>query len=315
MLSLFKPVLLLFTLFSTAAYAQTLCNGHAELCDRIYSNVSQVGTHDSPFVGTLPSDNQAKSVTDQLSAGIRFLQGQSHLDSFKKLSLCHTSCFLEDAGSVEGYLVTVKTWLNANPNEVVTLLLTNGDNVDISLFDTAFADSGIKSYAYIPPTTPLPITAWPSLGDMIKGGARLVVFLGQSPALLPPFSLANHPQKPDTGASPSVPYILDEFTYFFETPYDTTDPTFPECTLDRPTKASPAGRMYIVNHFLDVTIFGITVPDRSHDAQTNAATGPGSIGAQVGLCEDLYAQAPKGVLVDNFDVGDVFAAERGLNGL
>ena len=73
--------------------------------------------------------------------------------------------------------------------------------------------------------------------------------------------------------------------------------------------------MYIVNHFLDVAIFGIDVPDRSRDAQTNAATGPGSIGSQVGLCEGLYQQAPKGVLVDNFDVGDVFTAERAMNGL
>jgi hypothetical protein len=33
----------------------------------------------------------------------------------------------------------------------------------------------------------------------------------------------------DYGADTStVSYILDEFTYFFETPYDTTDPNFPE---------------------------------------------------------------------------------------
>ena len=178
MRSLFKPVLVLSILVS-AASAQTLCNGHAELCGRTYSNVSQVGTHDSPFVGTLPSDNQAKSVTDQLNAGIRFLQGQSHLDSFKQLSLCHTSCFLEDAGSVTGYLGTVKTWLDANPNEVLTILLTNGDNVDVSMFDKAFSDSGIKNYAYIPPKSPLAIGDWPTLGDMIKANARLVVFLGK----------------------------------------------------------------------------------------------------------------------------------------
>ena len=296
MLSLLKPVLLLSALLSTAVHAQTLCNGHAELCDRIYSNVSQVGTHDSPFVGNLPSDNQAISVTDQLNAGIRFLSAQSHLDSFKQLSLCHTSCFLEDAGSLEGYLGTIRNWLDANPNEVVTLLLTNGDNVDASLFETAFSASGIKPYAFTPSTTPLAIDAWPKLGDMIKANTRLVAFL-------------------DTGASPTVPYLLDEFTYFFETPYDTTDPNFPQCALDRPAKGDPKGRMYIVNHFLDTNIFGILVPDRGADAVTNAATGAGSIGAQVGLCEGIYGVAPKGVLVDNFDVGDVFTAERAMNGL
>jgi hypothetical protein len=112
-----------------------------------------------------------------------------------------------------------------------------------------------------------------------------------------------------------VPFILDEFTYFFETPYDTTDPTFNECTLDRPAGGSADGRMYIVNHFLDLDIFGIDIPDVAADAQTNAATGSGSIGAQVSLCFGIYGRNPTFVLVDNFNTGDVFTAQKNLNGL
>lgn len=63
-------------LLATTILADVSCNGNADLCDRLYSNVSQVGTHDSAFVGTLVTDNQSKSVADQLSAGIRFLQAQ-----------------------------------------------------------------------------------------------------------------------------------------------------------------------------------------------------------------------------------------------
>lgn len=73
--------------------------------------------------------------------------------------------------------------------------------------------------------------------------------------------------------------------------------------------------MYIVNHFLDISIFGIDIPDTAADAITNAATGSGSIGAQAGICEGLYGYAPKGVLVDNYDVGDVFTAQTALNAL
>ena len=73
--------------------------------------------------------------------------------------------------------------------------------------------------------------------------------------------------------------------------------------------------MYIVNHFLDVSVFGVLVPDNPRDQQTNAATGPGSIGAQVALCEGIYNKNPKVVLVDYFDKGDVFTAERSMNGL
>ena len=120
----------------------------------------------------------------------------------------------------------------------------------------------------------------------------------------------------DYGANTNkIPYILDEFAYFFETPFDTTDPNFAECTLDRPAGASPDGRMYIVNHFLDINVLGILIPDKGADQTTNAATGTGSIGAQVGLCETTYGRKPKGVLVDDFDKGNVFAAQNAMNGL
>lgn len=71
--------LLVAGLVATGVRAQTACNGNAALCDRKYSNVSQIGDHDSAFVGTFVTDNQGLSVTDQLDSGIRFLQGQLHL--------------------------------------------------------------------------------------------------------------------------------------------------------------------------------------------------------------------------------------------
>ena len=295
----FSPFALVLSQFSGFVLAQSVsCNGSPALCSRSYSNVSQVGTHDSAFVGTTPADNQDVSVTQQLDAGIRFLQGQTHKDLLGTLSLCHTSCFLRDAGPLTDYLATVKTWLDANPNEVLTLLLTNGDRLSVTEFDAAFQSSGLVPSIYIPPSNaPLNLNAWPTLQEMINSNKRLVTFL-------------------DYDANTAlVPYLQDEFAYFFETPYDTTDPTFPECTLDRPPGATPDGRMYIVNHFLDLDVSGILIPDVPADNETNAATGTGSIGAQVDLCEGLYQRAPKGVLVDNFDKGDVFTAQNVANGL
>lgn len=109
--------------------------------------------------------------------------------------------------------------------------------------------------------------------------------------------------------------MLAQFTYFFETPYDTTDSSFPECTLNRPPNGSPTGRMYIVNHFLDEDILSILIPDDGADYTTNAATGVGSIGAQAGLCTKTYGRVPNFVLVDMFNRGDVFAAQGTLNGV
>jgi hypothetical protein len=107
----------------------------------------------------------------------------------------------------------------------------------------------------------------------------------------------------DSGASTSVvPYINDEFTYFFETAFDVTD--FSSCALNRPAGASGDGLMMIVNHFLDVDLFGIYIPDVAEDAKTNAATGSGSIGEQADLCISTWGRTPNLILLDNFNIGE-----------
>lgn len=169
----------------TAATAATTCNGRPEYCTRSYSNITFMGSHDSAFVGELPQQNQNIDIQAQLDMGIRFLQAQTHhaILETNVLELCHTSCWLEDAGTLEAFLVTVKTWLDDNPNEVVTLLLTNGDSVAITEFGDTFTSSGIDSYAFVPSSSPdtLAISNWPTLGDLIASGKRLVVFLGEFP--------------------------------------------------------------------------------------------------------------------------------------
>jgi hypothetical protein len=179
-----KLLILLFPILQLSHAQDRVCNGNAAYCSRSYSNVSFVGSHDSAFVGSEPSDNQDISLTDQLNMGIRFLQGQTHKNVLGDLDMCHTNCFLLDAGKLESYLGTVKSFLDGNANEVVTLLLTNGDNLDISEFDTAFKNAKIDGYAFVPASNPLPIGSWPTIGDMIDSGKRLVVFLGTTAAIL-----------------------------------------------------------------------------------------------------------------------------------
>ena len=295
-----KPKMQLFSLFIVYCFsllfstAQAQCNGNAELCSRKYSNVSQIGSHDSSFVGDLPTENQHFSVTLQLNSGIRFLQAQTH-KLLGTIDMCHTSCLEENSGSLKQYLSTIKDWLAAsnNTNEVLTLLLVNGDDLDVAQFGSVFSSVGLDSYAYTPKGT-LTLDEWPTLQELIDDGKRLVVFMDY---------------EADTS---SVPYILDEFTYFFETPYDTTDASFPECSVDRPAGASATGRMYIVNHFLDVDLLGIDVPDETVAATTNSEA---SIDAQVAICLKNYKYAPQGVLVDYMDMGNVFAAQRDMNNL
>ena len=112
---------------------------------------------------------------------------------------------------MESYLATVKTWLDSNPNEVLTMLFTNPEGQSVSTvwkpaFDAAGKSvsnffslimmsmwSGITPLAYVPPSVPVKNSDWPTLGELIDSGKRVVVFL-------------------DAGADPtSVPFILPEF--------------------------------------------------------------------------------------------------------
>jgi hypothetical protein len=156
----------------------TPCNGSPDLCGRKYSNVTFIGTHDSAFVGKLPTQNQNKAIGDQLAAGIRFLQGQTHM-FMGTPTFCHTSCLEEDAGSVKSWLLTVKQFLDDNPTEVVTILWTNPDKISMQIFAGIFEAVAADKYVFTPPTTdPVARDAWPTLGQMIAANTRLVAFIG-----------------------------------------------------------------------------------------------------------------------------------------
>ena len=294
-----------------------------------YTNITFIGSHDAPFTGSLPQQNQNLNVTAQLDLGIRFLQGQTHLslgldaptdtDDKQKLDLCHSSCLLEDAGPLVDFLNLVKNWLDQKENkkEVVTLLLTNGDRVDVGVFARAFEESSLDQLAFVPGSG-LALDEWPSVEAMVDMGKRVVVFLGTLPA--PPVSSpVCHITLMSTGGDynaniSTTPYILDEFTYFFETPFDVTDARFSNCSVDRPPGANPDHRMYIVNHFLDVDILGVKVPDRAHADRTNAVEGEGGIVQNARRCAGLYGRVPNVVLLDFVDKGEAIKAQRILRG-
>lgn len=175
----------------TASLVLGACNGHDALCDRLYSNVTFVGSHDSAFVGELLADNQLISVADQLKYGVRFLQAQTH-DFLGNIQMCHTSCLERNAGSLGDYLAPIKAFLDDsanNANEVVTLLLTNGDGISVSDFAAVFASVGLDNYVFTPSAnsgTTLAVDQWPTLQKMIDDGTRLVVWMGEFDVCPPP---------------------------------------------------------------------------------------------------------------------------------
>lgn len=79
------------------------------------------------------------------------------------------------------FLKIVGSWLEGNPGEVVTLLLTNGDRVGVEMFGGVFGEAGLDGLAFVPGGSGggvLPMNEWPSVQEMVDRGKRLVVFLG-----------------------------------------------------------------------------------------------------------------------------------------
>ena len=94
-----------------------------------------------------------------------------------------------------------------------------------------------------------------------------------------------------------VPYILDEFSQMWETPFSPTNASFP-CTVQRPPKLSSRdarNRLYIANHNLnfDIQLAGqdLLVPNTVDINQTNEVSGPGSLGNMSAECTSRWTIA------------------------
>ncbi|KAJ4265591.1 hypothetical protein NW762_004884 [Fusarium torreyae] len=285
---------LLLQIFIFATGVLAACNGHDKLCKRRYSDIIFIGTHNSAFVGELPPHNQHVSVTDQLDLGVRFLQAQTQ-DKDGDIQMCHTHCWELDEGHLEDYLKEVSDWMDKNPDEVVTLLLTNIDALPIEKFDAAFESTGLKKLAFHPEKK-IALDEWPTLQKLIDDRTRLVVFMDS-----------------DYNMDESkVDYIINEFDYFWETPFGETDSSFPTCDVDRPEKGDPTKLMGIMNHMLNHDVLGVVIPNQVDAEKTNSAE---SIQKQIDICEGDWGRRPSVVLLDWVDVGEAVDVQLSLNGL
>ncbi|KAF5025244.1 hypothetical protein F66182_2710 [Fusarium sp. NRRL 66182] len=269
--------------FITAALASNLpkpqakCNGYAELCDRKYSNITFIGTHNSAFEKSshFVRGNQGITVTQQLNLGVRFLQAPMHFHRGRG-RMCHADCFLLDEGPVTDYLQEISDWLARNPAEVVTLLLTNRDRILMEETDAEFEQTGLKKLVYNPPHR-LAKDHWPTLQELISKGKRLVVFMD-----------AWTDQR-------KVPYVLPQWDYFWETHWGELDPEFPRCDVDRPGGGNPDKLMGIMNHMLYYSEWCGAVKG-SHPSAASYVNSKQSIMKHVELCKSRQGKVPNVIL-------------------
>ena len=153
--------------------------------------------------------------------------------------MCHTTCDLLNAGTWQKSLEFLAEWIRNHPYDVVTWLISNSDFVSVEKYVSAIQNSGIAPYLYEPEFIPQRRHQWPTLAEMIISGKRVVMFM-------------------DYNANQSaVPYILDQYSHIFETPFSPTNQSFP-CTIDRPPhlsqKKASGTHMYLANHNLNTAV-------------------------------------------------------------
>ncbi|KAI9723870.1 MAG: hypothetical protein M1828_003989 [Chrysothrix sp. TS-e1954] len=297
----------LTALLAVSSLAQDkVCNNSPALCSKRYDEITHLGAHDSPFVRNSSNafsvaGDQFYDSIDQLDSGVRLLTAQIH-NSDNALHLCHTNCDLYDAGLLSDWLSELKTWLDGNPNDVVTILLVNSDNIDAPTLGPIFSGAGVDSYAYQPSSTTAPQSEWPVLLDMIATNKRLVIFI----ASLNPRS------------NTAAPYLLDEFTFIFENNYDNDSPSDFSCAANRPNSNTSgllsSGHLPLMNHFLYDKIAGIEIPSVENVENTNAPAGKtGNLGDAARSCMMAYNKAPTFILVDFVNVGPALDTVDNLN--
>ena len=291
------------------AYNAKACNNFVELCNKTWSSVVHLGAHDSPFVrskenGFSVSGNQYFDVKVQLDAGIRLLQGQIHKEDDKTM-LCHSSCKLFDGGLLENYLKKVREWMDQHTSEVVTILLVNNDKIPARTIKEAFDKADLTRLTYTPPTQPaLSPTGWPTLQQLITAQRRIIAFTSTS------------------ADTKNVPWLLDEFSYIFETPFEVTDPLKFTCAAHRPGSVGGPDKLQqalqtripFMNRFLYANIFDSKVgkwvsggeaykPNDTYVATLNGDKPgmPGNLKQGLTRCMTEYKRVGGFVLVDFFN--------------
>ncbi|KAI9501062.1 PLC-like phosphodiesterase [Coemansia spiralis] len=292
-----------------------LCNGHAELCSRAYTNVSFACTHNA-YSYAPPNDplvlNQQRTIQQQLDDGIRafmldVVRTKQKDTSIDSVHLCHESCLLIDKGPLIDTLKVVKTFMDQNPTEIITFIIENVSGFTPEELRPSFEQAGLDEYAYTPEFAPRSSHSgypWPTLGDMIKNNQRLVVFIDD---------------KADTSV---VPYILPEWEHVVEIPYDNVNPveSFP-CSQDRPRDGIPRD-LLVLNHFVynRATIVGknIDSPISPSQVKKHGYNTFASLSTHLDTCKQTWSQRVFNfITLDYYDIGDggIFQAVDKVNGL
>lgn len=275
-----KTVVLFFSfLFISNSYSQ--CNGHPSLCDKRYNEVAYLTTHNAynseEDEFTLP--NQHYTVSRQLEDGVRGLMLDVY-DLDGEVTVYHGMTFLGTEPLIT-YLNDIKTFLDANPNEIVTIIFETYSTS--AAIEGDLTTAGLMDYLYAHETG----TEWATLQEMIDANTRLVIFSEQNDGA------------PDQ----------DWYHYFWENAVEThfSYPSVADFSCDF-NRGDASNDLFLINHFVTDAEFGVGIESESEIANSN----PLFID-RVQECQMTHGKFPNFLAVDFYDLGNCFEVLNTIN--
>lgn len=268
---------LLIALLPATTAAQ--CNGDLSLCAKRYDEVCYVTTHNAfNHQGSFLFPNQTYPISTQLQDGVRALM----LDVYwynNQATVYHSSNFLGNQPLID-LLDDTKTFLDQHPNEVVTLILES--YITAAQTEAVFQQAGLLPYCHVQN----PAQPWPTLGDMIQAGTRLVVLTDAN----------------DTQGRPWLHHAWDHAVETHFTAYSRADFS---CAFNR---GDSSNALFILNHFITQNPLGYGLIDSAAAISARPYLQSRAMG-----CWAATGKLPNFLTVDFYERGEVFAVAAAIN--
>jgi hypothetical protein len=200
----------------------------------------------------------------------------------RQMWLCHGFCEVGALPLTQG-LQEVTDFVVKRPRQVVLIVIQDEGPSPQDLAQ-AFDDAGLTPYVY-KGKLPDGRAGWPTLGELIDSGQRVVVMVEKH------------------AYDPAVPWIHNAYEYTQETPYHFTNASQFSCAANRGRKDAP---LFLLNHWIDTS----PAPRPSNAAKVNAYD---VLLGRARECEKQRGLLPNIVAVDFYKTGDVMKVVDTLN--
>lgn len=274
-------ILLLVVALSQSMKGISQCNGHFELCDKPFNHVAFLTTHNAYNADEdgFFAPNHNFGITRQLEDGVRGLMIDVY-DEGGVATVYHSVALLGTA-TLESNLTEIQDFLDANPNEIVTIIFEC--YADFELIETAFLNTEMLDYLLEQDLG----EEWPTLQEMIDDGTRLVVLSDRN------------------DAAPGENWYHYVWDYAVETPFSNNSNSDFTCEFNRGDEGND---LFILNHFATDPNVGVGRPDLSELANDfdffyNRALE----------CFDVLGKFPNFPTIDFHELGEPLRVVDSLN--